>query len=203
LGAAAVAALGCNGVQSARLIDYLDELEFDVPLETAEYVPLGEFDIPISARRKSAAESGHVQEIAGVHPVWMRLQFELTAETTLAHQQAVLAAAERHRGALNDAVLTVVRTSSVDELSDPRLAAVNARLSEITRPMLGEGRVRQLVFNNANSAAAKHSDKHDKDKGHGGAHGGHDEHEGGGHGEAAHGAGHEAEKHEEKSHGHH
>jgi hypothetical protein len=80
----------------------------------------------------------------------MRLQFELTAETAPPYEKKVADAAERHRGALNDAVLTTVRTSTVEELSDPRLATVKARLSEITRPMLGEDMVRQLVLNRLN-----------------------------------------------------
>jgi hypothetical protein len=138
---------GCRVVdRSPRLADYLDELEFDVPLESASYVSLGKYDIPIAATRRSEAEQSKLGEPPG-EAVMMRLQFELTAETAPPYEEKVEEAAERHRGSLNDAVLTTVRTSTVEELSDPRLAAVKARLSEITRPMLGEDVVRQLVLN--------------------------------------------------------
>ncbi len=142
---------GCRVVdRSPRLADYLDELEFDVPLESASYVTLGEYDIPIAATRRSEAEAAKGPDAAPAEVVMMRLQFELTAETAPPYEKKVADAAERHRGALNDAVLTTVRTSTVEELSDPRLATVKARLSEITRPMLGEDMVRQLVLNRLN-----------------------------------------------------
>jgi hypothetical protein len=77
-------------------------------------------------------------------------------------------AAERHRGALNDAVLTTVRTSTVEELSDPRLAAVKARLSEITRPMLGEDMVRQLVLNRVDAEQMRQKETKKEKPEHGG-----------------------------------
>jgi hypothetical protein len=143
--AGVIAAAGCGVDRAPRLADYLDELEFDVPLESAAYVSLGKYDIPIAAARKSVDE--FVPEGGARDPVFMRLQFELSAETSPAFEKAVEESAKRHLGAMNDAVLTTVRTSTVEELADPRLAAVKARLGEIIRPMLGEDIVRQLVFN--------------------------------------------------------
>jgi hypothetical protein len=204
-----LAAVGCDGIQSTRLVDYLDELEFDVPLDTATYVPLGRFDIPIAASHTPANGSKYVAQVAEQGLVWMRLQFELTAETTPAEEKAVLAAAEERRGALNDLVLTIVRTSSVDELADPRLATVNARISEALRPIFGEGRVRQLVFNDPQTvearqkkeqAAGSHGGEHG-DIGHGGGHGD-GEHGGEAHGgQGSHGTGH-GDGHAEDNHGH-
>ena len=177
---ALVAAAGCGSAKSGRLVDYLDELEFDVPLETAAYVSLGRFDIPIATSKASTRTSKFVQQIDDGATVWMRLQFELTAETTPQQEKAVAEAAEKHRGILNDAVLTIVRTSTVDELADPRLAAVHARISELARPLLGEGRVRQLVLYDANSVAER--ERREKEKAN--SHGGH----GGGHAEEKHGS---------------
>jgi hypothetical protein len=189
---AVVGAAGCEGVQSGRLVDYLDELEFDVPLETAAYVSLGRFDIPIATSKDSTRASKFVQQIDDRGMVWMRLQFELTAETTPQQEKAVAEAVEKHRGTLNDAVLTIVRTSSVDELADPRLAAVNARISELARPLLGETRVRQLVLNDPQSVAERQQrEEAEKAKAHGGGHGeSHSDSSTGGHGEA-HGDAHE------------
>ena len=214
-------AAGCDGGKSGRLIDYLDELEFDVPLETAAYVTLGRFDIPIAASHDAAPLSKFMQQIDERGTVWMRLQFELTAETTPQHEKAVAKAAEEHQGALNDAVLTIVRTSTVEELADPRLTAVHARISEAVQPLLGEGRVRQLVFNDPQSVAERQRrEEEEKAKSHGG-HGGHGEEHGGDHGdehgshggegrgdhghdEQGHGdAGHGHEEHGSEDHGHH
>jgi hypothetical protein len=171
---ALIALAGCGGARSGRLVDYLDELEFDVPLETAAYVSLGRFDVPIATSKDLTRASKFVQQIDERGMVWMRLQFELTAETTPQQEKAVAAAVEKHRGILNDAVLTIVRTSTVDELADPRLAAVQARISELARPLLGESRVRQLVLNDPQSVADREKrEQAEKAKAHGGHGGGH------------------------------
>jgi hypothetical protein len=202
---ASVLGAGCAGEESARLVDFLDELEFDVPLETAAYVSLGRFDIPISAQSGGGQASTFVQEIADQGLVWMRLQFELTAETTPAQEKELLEVAEKHRGALSDAVLTVVRTSTVDELADPHLSAINAKLTDIVRPILGEELVRQFVLNDPATVEAQEKAKQKASHGdeHGGGHG--DDGHGGedsAHGEELHGEeGHDAEGHGEEGHG--
>lgn len=150
-----LAALGCSKAEGPKLVDYLEEIEFDVPLETASYVSLGKFDIPIAATQKPTDAA---PEIAPDEAFWIRLQFELQAETDPENEAAVAAEAEAHRGAMSDAVISIVRTSSVDELADPRLSAVKARLTDFARPMLGEGRVRQLVLNEFDADALEHAE---------------------------------------------
>lgn len=177
LGLAALALCGCSREEGLRLADYLEELEFDVPLESATYVPLGRFDIPLAAAPSSDDPPAGGSPSAE-SPVWMRVQFELTAETTPHWEKAIAAAADAHRGALSDAVLTVVRTSEVHDLADPRLAAVNTRLSDIVRPMLGEDRVRRLMFNKLDQAAIEAASKKKGHGEHGPSHeGGHGQHE--------------------------
>jgi hypothetical protein len=132
--------LGCGGDDAALLGSYLDELEFNAPLESAVSISLGEFDVPAPTNIKRIGSDG-VE-----HLVWMRIHFELFAETLPQHESAVLAELERHRGALNDAVLSIVRSASTDELTDPRSTALRMKLSEATRPLLGEDEVRQLVL---------------------------------------------------------
>lgn len=131
---------GCAGEAELRLADYLEELEFDAPLKSAGYatVTIGEFDVPVPVR---------VNLSEGAKNGWMRVRFELSAETAPEFEQAVLSAYENHRGAMNDAVVTAVRCCSLDELTDPRLAAVKTRLTACARPLLGADRVRQLVLN--------------------------------------------------------
>jgi hypothetical protein len=155
---------GCSENELPKLIDYLEEIEFDIPLDTAEYVTLGQFDIPIAAAQRPVDGP---KQFVFEDGEWMRLRFSLAAETTPEQAKQVAAAAETHRGALSDALISVIRTSSVDELADPRYFAIRARLTDVARPMLGEGSIRQLVFNefdadtleNAEPAAA-HEEAH-------------------------------------------
>jgi hypothetical protein len=135
-----VAAPGCGGHDEPRLGDYLQELEFDAPLDSACSVALGAFDVPVPVRLKGADKSAR--------RIWIRLSFDLFAETTPDHEKAVVAAAEHHRGALNDALLTIIRTSTAEELTDPRLAALKLRMTEAARPLLGERQTRQLLLVN-------------------------------------------------------
>jgi hypothetical protein len=136
-----LAATGCGGSDQARLGDYLDELAFDAPLDSACSVALGKFDVPVPFQLKSEGASAN-------HSIWLRLSFDLFAETSPEHEPALVAAAQRHRGALNDALLTIIRTSSADELTDPRVAALKLRMTEAARPLLGERHMRQLVLLN-------------------------------------------------------
>jgi hypothetical protein len=137
--AAAGLAAGCGGDDAAVLGTYLSKLEFDAPLDAAASVSLGVFDIPAPATFKVDGAT---------RTVWMRIRFELIAETLPAYEAAVSQALAAHRGALDDAVLTIVRTSSTDELTDPRSTALRMRIAEALRPLLGGDKVRQLVLYN-------------------------------------------------------
>ncbi len=53
LAALAATAAGCGGHDATLLGDYLDELEFDAPLASVAYVPLGKFDVPVPAHAKA------------------------------------------------------------------------------------------------------------------------------------------------------
>lgn len=138
LAAAATLATGCAKQEHPRLAEYLGGLELDVPLESKAYVELGEFDVPLTI--KTAAKR-HKK------PVRMRVSFTLSAEAEPKNEDAVRIAYERRRGAMNDAILSIIRNSSADDLADPRLAAIKARMVETVRPMLGAEGVRQLVLN--------------------------------------------------------
>ncbi|MCC6491651.1 MAG: flagellar basal body-associated FliL family protein [Pirellulales bacterium] len=177
-GALALVMCGCgSSKQELRLLDYLEELEFDVPLESATYVSLGKFDIPLVADKTEHHEMQRAHDSSRSH-LWMRVQFELTAETAPQWKEAIATTAQRRQGALSDAVLTVVRSSPVSDLSDPRLSAINARLADVVRPILGEDRVRRLMFNKleqpavevaahgAEGSAAEHGGHEDQHAGH-------------------------------------
>jgi hypothetical protein len=128
---------GCGGSDATLLGSYLSELEFDAPLESAVTMPLGTFDIPTPA----------VTKVAGLsRTMWVRISFELVAEVLPENEAAVAHELAERRGALHDAVLTIVRTSSTDELTDPRSSALRMRITEVVRPMLGGDKVRQFIL---------------------------------------------------------
>ena len=133
---------GCGGDDAALLGSYLDEIELNAPSESTASIPLGEFNIPSPTNVKRKGTDGVD------HTVWMRTKFSLFAETLPKNESEVLAEAELHRGAINDAVLSIVRSASTDELTDPRLSALRMRLTETTRPLLGDDKLRQLVLYN-------------------------------------------------------
>jgi len=137
--AAIVMLPGCGGQPEVKLNDYLDELEFDAPQESVKKVDIGSYRISCAA---------HHQDRSGREalPLWVRVKFKLSAETSKHDENTILAASERHRGMLDDAIITVFRRASIDELSDNRWAAIKSKLIDAIRPLLGGNRVRQIFF---------------------------------------------------------
>jgi len=141
LGLAAITLLsGCGGQSEVELDVYLDELELSAPLESVKEVEIGSYRISCAARHQD--RSGRE-----AMPIWVQVQFTLFAEASHHNENAILAACERHRGRLDDAIITVFRKASIDELSDNRWAAIKSKLIDTLRPLLGGTRVRQIFFN--------------------------------------------------------
>ncbi|MBX3425765.1 MAG: hypothetical protein KF688_08805 [Pirellulales bacterium] len=128
---------GCGGSHETVLGDYLRELEFEAPLESVALVPLGQFRVPIAIRVGESA--------LGDPPVWMRVQFELFAETSPENESALRDALDRYDGPFRDSVIRICRMTTHEELADPRLSALKSRLMDMARPLLGENRVRGLI----------------------------------------------------------
>jgi len=137
---AVVSLPGCGGRAEARLDDYLEELEFDASFDLVKEVQLGSYRVPIAARQSSAYQQGR-----GI--TWMQLKFNLFAVVAPEDESALRAAWERHQGMFNDTVLSTCRQMSLEDISDPRLAALKSRLTDLARPILGENRVRQILLN--------------------------------------------------------
>jgi len=130
---------GCGGSEEVKLKDYLEEIEFDSPLESVKDVKIGIYQISCAARHQDPFGREAVS-------LWVQIKFTLFAEAAYEDEKAILAACERHRGKLDDAILTIFRKASVDELSDNRWAALKSKLIDTVRPLLGEHRVRQIFF---------------------------------------------------------
>jgi len=132
---------GCGGPTKVKLEDYLGELEFNAPLESVQGVEIGRYRISCAARHQD--QSGRE-----TLPLWVQVKFTLIAEASKQDENVILAASERHRGMLDDAIITVFRRASIDELSDNRWAALKSKLIDTIRPLLGGHRVRQIFFDN-------------------------------------------------------
>jgi hypothetical protein len=130
---------GCAGTEESNLSDFLDELEFDSHQETHKEVLLGEFQVSAATR---AQDSNHTE----TSRIWVQIKCKLYVIVALEDETAVLEAFERHKGMLDDVVVRVFRSSTTDELSDPRWSAIKSRISDGARPILGENRVRQIVI---------------------------------------------------------
>jgi hypothetical protein len=139
---AALALPGCGGDEQAKLEDYLEELEFDAPLESVKVVQLGDLHrISIAAHKQAYSD-------AEEEPVWVQLKFELFVEVAPEHEVAILAASERHRGMIGDIVVSICRNLTIEELDDHRRTTLKSRMLDALRPLLGENRIQKIILNN-------------------------------------------------------
>ncbi|MGI9427575.1 MAG: hypothetical protein ACR2NM_02875 [Bythopirellula sp.] len=138
--AAALFLPGCGGEEVAKLEDYLEELEFDRPLESVKEIKVNSYRFPCAAQHHDAAG-------AELPPMWVQMKFDLYVIAAEEDEAAVLDRIERHRGMIDDTVLAICRKSSVDQLMDNRWATIKSRLLESLRPLLGEERIRQITLN--------------------------------------------------------
>lgn len=131
---------GCGGEEVAKLEDYLEELEFDTPLESVKEINVGRFRIPLAAEHHDA--SGRESK-----PMWVQFKFHMYVIVAEENEKSVMSSLERHRGMINDVVLSVCREASIDQLEDNRLATIKSNLLDTVRPLLGDEKVRQITLN--------------------------------------------------------
>ena len=141
---AAVAAVwltlvGCGGVEEAKLDDYLEELVFNTTVESLKEVPLGDYKVSAATRFQEATQSDSQR-------IWVQITCKLYVVVAPEDESTIVSAYEQHRGIFDDMVVQIFRSSSIDELSDPRWSTIKSRLTDIARPILGGERIRQLVI---------------------------------------------------------
>lgn len=134
---------GCGGEKKSQLDVYLDELEVERSLEAVKEVSIGTYGIAsvLHLQGKSREEA---------NTLWVHLRFELVAIVDPSDEKAVLAAVERHRGMMDDTIISVCRKATKEELEDNRWATLKSRMLDAIRPILGDNRLRQLTFNDFN-----------------------------------------------------
>ena len=143
-GAVAASALlaltGCGGVEKAQLSDYLDNLEFNTQLESLVEVPLGNYKVSAATRTQEGAKRDSQR-------TWVQITCKLYVIVAPEDESTIAAAYEQHRGIFDDTVVQIFRSSTIDELSDPRWTIIKSRISDFARPVLGGERVRHIVVN--------------------------------------------------------
>ena len=116
-----------------------DALDLAPPQEELTEFSLGEYCIPIPV-----AEDRGEKQLAYRHR--FQFDFELHALVSPAEQAQVADAWSRHEGKIRDQVIRVCRNATVDELQEPELATLKARLMDALASQMGEKQVRQLLF---------------------------------------------------------
>lgn len=134
---------GCGEVEEVKFEVFLDELDVDASLDSAEEIQLGVYSI---ASALPAPDKPLADDDEQVEPLWVQIRFELFAVVAPEDRKAVEAACERHRGMLDDTVVTICREASKEELDDSRWATLKSQLIDGIRPILGDDRIRQLSF---------------------------------------------------------
>ena len=122
-----------------KLDDYLEELEFDRPLEAVKEIKVNSYRLPCAARN-------HDEAGREVPPMWVQMKFVLYVIAAKEDEAAVIADIERHRGMLDDTVLSICRGSTIDQLQDNRWSAIKSNLLDAIRRLLGEERIRQITL---------------------------------------------------------
>ena len=135
--------VGCGGSDGPQLSDYLEEIEYNTPLESLKEVPVGSFRV--SAAVLAPGGATHKKK-----RVWVQAKCKLFVVVDPKAEKGLLAAHERHKGIFNDMIVTVLRRASIDELSDPRWASIKTKISDAARSILGKERVRQVLIDEYN-----------------------------------------------------
>jgi hypothetical protein len=136
-----VAGLGCalGGCRSKSSFQF-DALDLLPPEEELKEFPLGEYKIPIplvdDRSQNKLTRRNRFQ-----------FDFALYALVSPKDKSQIKDAWERHEGQIRDQVMSVCRSASLDELQEPELATLKARLTDVLAAKLGERPLRQLVIN--------------------------------------------------------
>lgn len=135
----AVLSLAFGGCRSKSSFQF-DSLDMLPPEEELKEFPLGEYKIPIPIVEEHVpnklARSNRFQ-----------FDFSLFALVSPNEKSHIQDAWERHEGQIRDDVIRVCRSASLDELQEPELSTLKARLTDVLASELGDKPLRQLVIN--------------------------------------------------------
>ena len=132
---ATLCAPGCSSKSKFKF----DQMDVAPAVEELAEFSLGEYKIPIPVAVDDGAE-------AQVRRNRMQFDFQLYAVVNPKEQTQLADAWERHEGVIRDKVINICRSASIDELQEPELATLKARLTDVLASQLGENRLRQLLI---------------------------------------------------------
>jgi len=136
LAAAALAlASGCGSEPTF----HFDKLDVSTSRESLVEFSLGHYAIPIPIVNDRA--SGRT--LANRR---LRFDFDLYALVSPNQRSHLTDNWERHEGKIRDCVIGICRNASLDELQEPELATLKARLMDAVQDQLGEQQVRRLLM---------------------------------------------------------
>jgi|tagenome__1003787_1003787.scaffolds.fasta_scaffold20339056_2 hypothetical protein len=133
----ACALVGCQSKSSFKF-DLMDQLP---PEETLNEFPLGDYKIPISVVIEDRAQNKLTRRNR------LELDFKLFALVSPKEKPQIEEAWGHHEGQIRDDVMNVCRCASIDELQEPELTTLKARLADVLTAKLGEKPLRALVIN--------------------------------------------------------
>lgn len=136
---AIVVTVGCSSSDGPYLSDYLEELEINTQLEELKEVPVGNFKV-------SAATLAHEDDKESSSRTWVNVKCKVFVVVDPGDEKALNGAYERHRGMFDDMVVLILRSASMDELTDPRWATLKSKISDAARSVLGSERVRDVLL---------------------------------------------------------
>ncbi len=136
IGAVTVCLAGGCGSGSTYEFDALD---LAPPQEELREFLLGQYSIPIPV-----ADDRRSNELAHRHR--FQLDFELYALVRPEQESQVADDWARHEGTIRDHVIRVCRNASVDELQEPELSTLKARLMDALATHMGKEELRQLLI---------------------------------------------------------
>lgn len=132
-----VAASGCES-KSKFEFDRMDQLLVE---EELNEFPLGEYKIPVPL-----ADQPGESRFGGSNR--LQFDFELFALVSPKEQSQFEDAWNRHEGVIRDRVIDICRRATTEELMEPELSTLKARLTDALASQLGEKRLRQILINN-------------------------------------------------------
>ncbi len=138
LGALAIVCCLVSGCSSKPAFKF-DQMDLLPAEEELSEFPLGEYQIPIPLAERSSTD-----KLARRNR--LRFDFDLYALVSPKEKSQFEAAWDRHEGVIRDLVISICRRATIDELREPELATLKARLTDVLAAQLGEKRLRQLLI---------------------------------------------------------
>jgi len=138
LAACAAAVCLAGGCGSHSTFEF-DALDLAPPQEELSEFLLGQYSIPIPVAEQRGSK------VLG-HRTRFQLDFALYALVRPENKSTIADDWARHEGKIRDHVIRVCRNASVDELHEPELLTLKARLMDVLASQIGKQDVRQLLI---------------------------------------------------------